>query len=99
MLDKLMTKQRVTRTIDVEDWSLARIINHVESLGLSVNDVNITTKAVSEYFEEYKIAVAEYLELETDEEYEKRIKEEQAYRLSVADREKQEYERLKKKYG
>ncbi|AND75333.1 hypothetical protein FDH01_gp289 [Acinetobacter phage vB_AbaM_ME3] len=94
-----MTKQRVTRTIDVEDWSLARIINHVESLGLSVNDVNITTKAVSEYFEEYKIAVAEYLELETDEEYEKRIKEEQAYRLSVADREKQEYERLKKKYG
>lgn len=27
------------------------------------------------------------------------IKEEQAYRLSVADREKQEYERLKKKYG
>lgn len=94
-----MTKKRVTRTIDIEDWSLSRIVEHVESLGLSINDVNITTKTMDDYFEEYKVAVVEYQELETDEEYAKRFDEDRAYRLSSIDREKQEYERLKKKYG
>lgn len=94
-----MTKKNVTRTVDIEYWTIDRIINHIQELGLKPTEVSIDTRTEYYYDSDNKIPVLSYLEIETDEEYEKRIKEEQAFRLSAVNREKQEYERLKKKYG
>lgn len=94
-----MTKKNVTRTVDIEYWTIDRIINHIQELGLKLTEVSIDTRTEYYYDSDNKIPVLSYLEIETDEEYEKRIKEEQAFRLSAVNREKQEYERLKKKYG
>lgn len=99
MLGKLMTKQIVIRTCDVEDWSLDRVIDYIKQLGYSTSEITIGLRTDDDGMYDYKVPVIQYRELETDEEYDKRIKQEQAFRLSAVDREKQEYERLKKKYG
>lgn len=94
-----MTKKLVTRTIDIQGWSLDSVIAHIDQLGLTTSEVDIELRTEYDYNSEYKVPVATYQELETDEEYTKRFDEERAFKVSAVEREKQEYLRLKKKYG
>lgn len=94
-----MSKINVTRTVDVEHWTLLRIVKYVESLGLELKDVTISKATIPCYDNEYQVIAIEYKELETDEEYVKRIEQNAAFKQSAIDREKAEYERLRKKYG
>jgi hypothetical protein len=94
-----MTKRYISRHIDIDQWSLKRILQHVEELKLDLDQVTISKKTEYEYDSEYQVPCLEYRELETDEEYIKRIDEELKYKQSAQDRQRAEYERLKKIYG
>lgn len=94
-----MTKYYVNRQINIDQWSLKRILQYVEELKLDLDQVTISKKTEYEYDSEYKVPCLEYRELETDEEYIKRIDEELKYKQSAQDRQRAEYERLKKIYG
>ena len=94
-----MTKRYISRHIDIDQWSLKRTLQHVEELKLDLDQVTISKKTEYEYDSEYQVPCLEYRELETDEEYIKRIDEELKYKQSAQDRQRAEYERLKKIYG
>ena len=94
-----MTKRYISRHIDIDQWSSKRILQHVEELKLDLDQVTISKKTEYEYDSEYQVPCLEYRELETDEEYIKRIDEELKYKQSAQDRQRAEYERLKKIYG
>lgn len=94
-----MTRRYISRHIDIDQWSLKRILQHVEELKLDLDQVTISKKTEYEYDSEYQVPCLEYRELETDEEYIKRIDEELKYKQSAQDRQRAEYERLKKIYG
>ena len=94
-----MTRRYISRHIDIDQWSLKRILQHEEELKLDLDQVTISKKTEYEYDSEYQVPCLEYRELETDEEYIKRIDEELKYKQSAQDRQRAEYERLKKIYG
>ena len=94
-----MTRRYISRHIDIDQCSLKRILQHVEELKLDLDQVTISKKTEYEYDSEYQVPCLEYRELETDEEYIKRIDEELKYKQSAQDRQRAEYERLKKIYG
>ena len=94
-----MTRRYISRHIDIDQWSHKRILQHVEELKLDLDQVTISKKTEYEYDSEYQVPCLEYRELETDEEYIKRIDEELKYKQSAQDRQRAEYERLKKIYG
>ena len=94
-----MTRRYISRHIDIDQWSLKRILQHVEELKLDLDQVTISKKTEYEYDSEYQVPCLEYRELETDEEYIKRIDEELKYKQSAQDCQRAEYERLKKIYG
>ena len=86
-----MTRRYISRHIDIDQWSLKRILQHVEELKLDLDQVTISKKTEYEYDSEYQVPCLEYRELETDEELK--------YKQSAQDRQRAEYERLKKIYG
>ena len=94
-----MTRRYISRHIDIDQWSLKRVLQYIRELNLDLDQVIISKKTEYEYDSEYQVPCLEYRELETDEEYIKRIDEELKYKQSAQDRQRAEYERLKKIYG
>ena len=94
-----MTRRYISRHIDIDHWSLKRVLQYIRELNLDLDQVIISKKTEYEYDSEYQVPCLEYRELETDEEYIKRIDEELKYKQSAQDRQRAEYERLKKIYG
>ena len=94
-----MNKLYITKYVNIQDWSLKRVLQYIKELDLDLDQVIISKKTEHEYDSEYQVPCLEYRELETDEEYIKRINEELKYKQSAQDRQKAEYERLKKIYG
>lgn len=94
-----MNKLYITKYVNIEDWSFKRVLQYIKELDLDLDQVIISKKTEYEYDSEYQVPCLEYRELETDEEYTKRINEELKYKQSAHDRQRAEYERLKKIYG
>ena len=94
-----MNKLYITKYVNIEDWSLKRVLQYIRELNLDLDQVIISKKTEYEYDSEYQVPCLEYRELETDEEYIKRIDEELKYKQSAQDCQRAEYERLKKIYG
>ena len=44
-----MTKRYISRHIDIDQWSLKRILQHVEELKLDLDQVTISKKTEYEY--------------------------------------------------
>lgn len=94
-----MNKLYITKYVNIEDWSFKRVLQYIKELNLDLDQVIISKKTEYEYDSEYQVPCLEYRELETDEEYIKRIDEELKYKQSAQDCQRAEYERLKKIYG
>lgn len=96
-----MTKIYKFCTVNIEDWDLNRVVDYVKSKGLQFKDVTFTKLEQSDMYDygspSYFPAL-EYRELETDDEYNKRIEDIQDSIKASEEREKREYQRLKEKY-
>ena len=90
-------KKRIIKEIDYEP-TLTRVIEIVKNLNLSLDDVCITTKNIGMYDDQY-VAALEYYQEETDEEYEHRINHQKKLELDRIVKEKEQYAKLKSKYG
>ena len=96
-----MNKIYKVRTVNIEDWDLNRVVNYVKSKGLFLKDVTITNleqRDTYDYGSSSYFPALEYRELETDDEYNKRIEDIQDSIKASEEREKREYQRLKEKY-
>ena len=94
-----MTRRYISRHIDIDQWSLKRILQHVEELKLDLDQVTISKKTEYEYDSEYEVPCLIYSDLETDNEYHDRLDKEATFKQSAINRELVDYERLSKKYG
>lgn len=93
-----MTKKHVYQRDYFSDRTLAEAIEYANNLGIPLTEISIVS------FEEYgwdyaeRVSGLEYRRLETDEEYNKRLKYEKEQEEAREKRELAEYERLSKKY-
>lgn len=92
-----MTKKLTQRSKYLYSDNLQSIIEQVKELGLEPKQVELRLEYSDEWSDEKSIHLS-YSELETDEEYTKRIAREAEQQSRQAEDEKLQYERLRKKF-
>lgn len=92
-----MTKKLTQRSKYLYSDNLQSIIEQVKELGLEPKQVELRLEYSDEWSDEKSIHLS-YSELETDEEYTKRIAREAEQQIRQAEDEKLQYERLRKKF-
>ena len=93
-----MTKRFKTENRLIEYRTLEEVLELVKSLGLSHTQVTFHTEDIGEFSECYNAHIS-FSRLETDAEYAARLDHEQKYKQNVEQREREEYERLRKKFS
>jgi hypothetical protein len=100
-----MTKKLVTREHRLSSYiSAEELIKEIyylrDTKNITLDDITFECDTYYEYSDTpYARAFLEYNELETDKEYDERVKKETAWAEQQAERERQQYEQLKKKFG
>jgi hypothetical protein len=99
-----MTKKLVTREHRLSSYiSAEELIKEIyylrDTKNITLDDITFECDIEHDYGDTYAKAFLEYNELETDKEYDERVKKETAWAEQQAERERQQYEQLKKKFG
>ena len=93
-----MTKRYVQREQEVEYKTVERIVEIISQLNLDPAKVTIEALDKGTFDTSYQACLV-YSELETDEEYYKRLGEDARYKSINESHEREMYEKLKQKYG
>ena len=93
-----MTKQTIHDQTSIEYKTLQQVNELVATMGLDPNAVTFSAINIGEYDSDYNSHIS-FVRLETDGEYRDRTKKQEQRQQEIEKRERENYERLHKKYG